>query len=78
MKNGVILRVFALVRANFFVYFSIRIYFFYFTYSLFKIPYIRLFILHYVLLKYQTFLKLFFFFHPQQPSSTLFLYSWDT
>ena len=64
MKNGVILRAFALARANFFVYFNIRIYIFYFTYSLFKIPYIRLSILHYVLLKYQTFLKLFFLFSP--------------
>ena len=38
MKNGVILRTFALAWANFFVYFNIRIYFFYFTYSLFKYP----------------------------------------
>jgi len=36
------LRVFALILAKFFVYFSRRIYFFYFTYSLFGTSYIRL------------------------------------
>ena len=41
----------------FFVYFSIRIYFFYFTHSFFKTPHIRLFILHYILLKYYLFIN---------------------
>jgi len=41
-------RVFASVCVKIHVYFSIKIYFVYFTYSLFKTPYIRLSILHYI------------------------------
>ena len=42
--------------AKIYVYFSIKTYFFYFTFSLFKTSHIKLFILHYILLKYQFFL----------------------
>ena len=48
--------------AKFIVYYSIRTYLFYFTYSLFKTSHIRLFILHYISLKYQIFLMFFSFF----------------
>ena len=49
------IRVFALACAKILIYFSIRTYFFYFSFSLFKIFHIRLSILHYILLKYQFF-----------------------
>ena len=47
---------FASIWVKNFVYFTIKIYFFYFIYLLFKTPHIRLFILHYISLKYQIFL----------------------
>ena len=50
------LRAFAPTRAKILVYFSIKTYFFYFTYSLFKTPQFKLSILYYILLKYQFFL----------------------
>ena len=55
-RKKLLLRVFALTRAKIYVYFRERIYFFYFTYSLFKMPHIKLSILHYNSLKYQIFL----------------------
>ena len=47
-----LIRFFVSARAKIYVYFSIRTYFFYFIYSLFKTSHIRLYILHYILLKY--------------------------
>ena len=47
LKNRKV-RAFASVCAKIYVYFRIRTYFFYFTYSLFKIQYIKLYILHYI------------------------------
>ena len=55
-RKKLLLRVFALICAKIYVYFSVRTYFFYFTYLLFKIPQIRLSILYYISLKYQIFL----------------------
>ena len=51
-----LLRTFVSICTKVYVYFSIRTYFFYFAYSLFKTFYIRLSILHYISLKYQPFL----------------------
>ena len=58
-----VVKVFALIPIKNHVYFNIRIYFFYFIYSFFKIPHIRVSILHYILLKYyfSLFLKLLLF-----------------
>jgi len=49
-------RTFASIRAKTYIYFSLRTYLFYSTYSFFKTPDIRLSILLYILLKYQFFL----------------------
>ena len=46
------IRAFVLARAKMYLYFNIRTYFLYFIYSLFKITYIKLSILHYISLKY--------------------------
>ena len=51
------LRAFTSACAKNFIYLSIKTYFFYFTYSLFKTLHIRLSILHYVTLKYLFFLN---------------------
>ena len=53
-----IVRAFAIICIKIHVYFSIRTYFFYFIYSLFKTPYIRLSILHYILSEYHFYLYL--------------------
>ena len=52
-------------------------FFFFFTYLLFKTLHIKLFSLHYILLKYHFswFFELFLFFYTQQPPSTLFFHS---
>ena len=64
-------------RAKFFIYFSMRIYFFNFIYSPFKTPHIRLSNLYYISLKYQflLFLKFFLFLHTSKhhPLSTSIL-----
>ena len=53
------------------IYFSIKTLFFYFTSSLFKIPYIRLFILHCISLKCQIFLILKIFFLSSHTITTV-------
>ena len=57
--------------------FSIKIYFFYFTYILFKTPHIRSSILRYISLNYHLKKKLFIFLHKQQLPFTRFLYPWN-
>ena len=62
-------KVFIWVLENFFDHFSIKTYFIYlFIYLLFKIPHIRLFILHYITLKCQFFLIVNLFSHILSPS----------
>ena len=63
--------------AKFYIYFNIRITFlFYFHTALFKTVIIKLFILHYILLKYYFFIIfLIFFLHSQPPLITFFIYS---
>ena len=53
-----VVRAFAIICIKIHVYFRLRTYFFYFIYSLFKTPYIRLSILHYILLEYHFYLYL--------------------
>ena len=71
-----IVTIFVLVCTKIYVYFIIKTYFFYFTCLIFKTLHIRLFILHYISIKYQ-FSLFTFFFNTQQPL-TFFIHTQNT